>query len=63
MPAVQRHVIDDSEATYYVVCWRRKGEEFINREYCSTLSEAERWKESHEKSGQCEFCIIERTFI
>lgn len=61
MSAAAKYIIEDEDdACRYVVCWRRKGENFVNREYCSTLAEADRWKESHEKSSQCDFCVIER---
>lgn len=41
----------------YIVQWKLKSDNFINKEYCLTLEEALRWKISHEKS-KCEFCHI-----
>lgn len=44
----------------YIVTWKRIGEDHINREFCSDLEEASRWKKCHMQSSECEFCHIEK---
>jgi len=43
----------------YIVHWRKKGETFINKEYCITLEEAERWVLRHSFIN-IDFCHIQK---
>lgn len=43
----------------YIVMWKRRTEDYINKEYCRSYEEALRWVESH-KFYDCVFCHIEK---